>query len=93
MLYLIITPQTSIGVLSADNLVNPQMSLKYIVTHSNDSGSTTFAFFNCSAMVLKISYACMFIYRTYLSYLYLGITRIHRNKLYKQPMLSWCSIN
>lgn len=52
---LIIVERTSIGVLSADNFVNPQMSLKYIVTHSNDSGSTTLAFFNCSAMDLKIS--------------------------------------
>ena len=33
---------TSIGVLTADNDVNPQMSLKYIVTLSNFSASTIF---------------------------------------------------
>lgn len=43
---------TCIGVLFADKSVNPQISLKYIVTLSNDSAFTSLPCINWEATVL-----------------------------------------
>ena len=60
---------TCMGVLSADRLVNPTMSLKYIVTSLKLSASTLPFLFSCSAtglleeqhFVAKISYLLLYI--------------------------------